>query len=52
MCVTTLLAHQVMDNLSLLLKQMFRFTVLQTYFLLVVYSLYSVLKIKTPTNNA
>jgi hypothetical protein len=37
-------AHQVLDNVGLLLKQMFCFTVLVTYFLLVVYSLYRELK--------
>jgi len=43
-CVSTLLAHKVLENIKLLLNQMFCFTVLQTYFLLVVYSLYRELK--------
>ena len=51
-CVTPLLAHQVLDNVSLLLNQVFCFTVLETYFLLVVYSLYRELKGTAPTNHA
>jgi len=51
-CVTTLLAHQVLDNVILLLYQMFCFTVLQIYFLLVVYSLYRELKGTAPPNIA
>jgi len=43
-CVTTLLTQQDLDNIILLLNQMFCFTVLQAYFLLVVYSLYRELK--------
>jgi len=50
--VTTLLAHQVLDNIILLLNQMFCFTVLETYFLLVVYSLYRELKGTAPPNRA
>jgi len=51
-CITTLLAHQVLDNVSLLLNQIFCFTALQTYFLLVVYSLYRELKGTAPPNLA
>jgi len=47
-CVTTLLAHHVLENVSLLLNKMFCFTVFQTYFLLVVYSLYRELKGTAP----
>jgi len=48
--VTTLLAHQVLDNIILLLNHVLSFTVLETYFLLVVYSLYRVLKGTAPPN--
>jgi len=51
-CVTTLLVHQDLDNVSLLLNQMFCFTVPQIYFLLVVYSLYRELKETAPPNHA
>jgi hypothetical protein len=37
-------ANQILDNVILFLNQMFCFTVLETYFLLVVYSLYRELK--------
>ena len=52
MCVTNLLAHLVLDNVSLLLKHMISFTVLQSFFLLVVYSLYRELRGTAPTNYA
>jgi hypothetical protein len=49
--VTPLLAHQVLDNVSLLLNQILCFTGLDTYFLLVVHSLYKELKgTATPYN--
>jgi hypothetical protein len=51
-CVTTSLAHQVLDNVSLLVNRMFSFTVLETYFLLVVYSLYRELKGTAPPKRA
>jgi len=38
------MAHQVLYNVSLLLNQMFCFTVLRIYYLLVVYSLYRELR--------
>jgi hypothetical protein len=47
-CVTTLLAHQVLGNVSLLLNQIFCFTVLEIYRLLVVYSLHRELKSPPP----
>ena len=50
LCVTSLLAHQVLDNVSLLLNQMFSFTVFEPYFMLVVYSLYRELKGTAPPN--
>jgi len=50
-CVTTLLAYKVLENMTLLLNQMFCFTVLETYFLLVVYSLYRELKGTAPPNS-
>jgi hypothetical protein len=46
--VTPLLAHQALDNVSLLLNQVFCFTVIEIYFLLVVYSLYRELKGTAP----
>jgi hypothetical protein len=51
-CVTNLLAHQVLDSVSFFLNQMFCFTVLGIYFLLVVYSLYREMKGTAPSNNA
>jgi len=51
-CVTTLLDHQVLENISLLLNEMLCFTVLDIYYLLVVYSLYRELKGTEPANNA
>jgi len=51
-CVTTLLAHQVLENMTLLLNQVFCFTVLETYFLLVEYSLYRELKGTAPPKYA
>jgi hypothetical protein len=51
-CVRTLLAHHVLDNVSLLLNQMFCFTVLEIYFLLVVYSLYGELEGTAPPSHA
>jgi len=49
-CVTTSLAHKVSDNIILLLNRVFCFTVLQAYFMLVVYSLYRELKGTAPPN--
>jgi hypothetical protein len=49
-CVTLPTVHQVLENVGLLLNHTFCFTVLQTYFLLVVYSLYREQKRTTPTN--
>jgi hypothetical protein len=49
-CVKTLLAHQVLGNASLLLNQLFCFTVIELCFPLVVYSLYRELKGTAPSN--